>query len=610
MKAPLRLGGWLPFLFTLPLVFQAGRCWGGGPELEWARLIPNDCGASSFAAVADAAGNVYVASGPQTALSKYDPAGNLLWTWGRQEGDCAGHIWARAISVDATGSIYVSGGVWGAVQVGDFRHAQTSPSAFFAKLSPDRTLLFAKFADNLYWEQPFLRTEDGQYVLGGSIPDSGPFTYEGISMSASGWPDLVVIKVDANGAPVWARRGMGDGQDQVDGLACAGSGELFVAGNTMLSTGFAMGSAVTEITANRTLLLVALNAAGDAQWIKSVASPYDPTAVGEPWSSAVAYSPQTGAVFWAGDFTDSLNLTSPAIPSAGGRDVFVARLTREGTTSWAKTFGGTNNQYASALAIGPGGHMYVAGIFFGKITIGDDTFTSRGKEDIFVANLREDGTPIWAKQIGYAGEDRVYRLAFTPAGDLLVVGSVGGGFLVDGQFLQTTGGVDGFIAKFKSEGLPPVFLTQPESSVVSAGMTLVLRAEASSPIQPLRYQWWFNGAPVPGETNSSLTLSQIQSGQAGSYYVVAENAVQAVPSRVAVVTFTDASTLVLGMHPSLQIFGTTGRAYRIEYATETRTAAQWTVLTNLTLQTSPQLWVDQDAAVGSRFYRVLLQPPP
>ena len=182
---------------------------------------------------------------------------------------------------------------------------------------------------------------------------------------------------------------------------------------------------------------------------------------------------------------------------------------------------------------------------------------------------------------------------------------------MDGIFLQTTRAADGFIAKFKPDGLPPAFVIQPESKVVSAGMTISLHSEASSSIQPILYQWWFNGAPLVGQTNSSLTLSNIQPDQAGSYFVIAENQVGRARSDVAIITYTDASTLVLSIHPSLQIFGTPGRSYRIEYATETKTPAQWTAITNVTLNTTPQLWVDQDAAVeAKRFYRVLLLPAP
>src|SRR5204863_6859930 len=101
-------------------------------------------------------------------------------------------------------------------------------------------------------------------------------------------------------------------------------------------------------------------------------------------ASAVAYSPTSDAIIWAGDFSGSLNLVSPAIPSVDGKDAFLAKLSSAGTVAWARTFGGSHDQFASAAAVDSLGNIYVAGFFFGQITIGATTLTSRGLEDIFV----------------------------------------------------------------------------------------------------------------------------------------------------------------------------------------------------------------------------------
>jgi len=149
------------------------------------------------------------------------------------------------------------------------------------------------------------------------------------------------------------------------------------------------------------------------KWIKSVSSAFDP-AENNPQSSAVAYSARADSVIWSGDFAGSLNLASPPIPGVARKDVFVAEITSAGATSWAKIFGGTNDQFASAVAVDKNGDIYVAGFFFGQITIGQTTFNSRGKEDAFVVKLLHDGTPVWAKQIGYrnGGLERLRALVF------------------------------------------------------------------------------------------------------------------------------------------------------------------------------------------------------
>ena len=100
----------LPFLLA-PLFFPLIQAMAAGPPLEWAKLVPNVCGSSADTIAEDGDGNIYLGSGPNTALTKFDSAGNLLWSWGRQETDCAAHIWVRSVSIDEANNIYVSGGV-------------------------------------------------------------------------------------------------------------------------------------------------------------------------------------------------------------------------------------------------------------------------------------------------------------------------------------------------------------------------------------------------------------------------------------------------------------------------------------------------------------------
>src|SRR5205823_4586594 len=55
-------------------------------------------------------------------------------------------------------------------------------------------------------------------------------------------------------------------------------------------------------------------------------------------------------------------------------------------------------------------------------------------------------------------------------------------------------------------------------------------------LAPLSYQWRFNGASISGATNASLTVSNIQPANGGSYVAVVSNSLGAVTSSVAVLT--------------------------------------------------------------------------
>lgn len=67
------------------------------------------------------------------------------------------------------------------------------------------------------------------------------------------------------------------------------------------------------------------------------------------------------------------------------------------------------------------------------------------------------------------------------------------------------------------------FITQhPESLTVKAGQKARFHVVAASPA-PVRYQWYFEGEPIPGETASTLSIKSVHPEMAGAYTVRASN---------------------------------------------------------------------------------------
>jgi hypothetical protein len=70
----------------------------------------------------------------------------------------------------------------------------------------------------------------------------------------------------------------------------------------------------------------------------------------------------------------------------------------------------------------------------------------------------------------------------------------------------------------------PIILSQPTNETVSVGQTAVFTVAAQG-TAPLNYQWVFDGTnTLAGATNSSLSLSDVQSNEAGVYQVRVSNA--------------------------------------------------------------------------------------
>ncbi len=83
-------------------------------------------------------------------------------------------------------------------------------------------------------------------------------------------------------------------------------------------------------------------------------------------------------------------------------------------------------------------------------------------------------------------------------------------------------------------GTAPVLAAQPVTNLaMHLGDNLTLNVSVSSAIPAADYQWRLNGRNITGATNSTLSLNNMQSSQAGDYSVVVGNFVGAVTSTVA-----------------------------------------------------------------------------
>lgn len=150
----------------------------------------------------------------------------------------------------------------------------------------------------------------------------------------------------------------------------------------------------------------------------------------------------------------------------------------------------------------------------------------------------------------------------------------------------------------------PVILGQPQTQVLLDGNSALLSVAAAA-ATPLTYQWWFNGAAVPGSTNATLPFSSLDLTQAGNYQVVVANAGGSVTSAVASVSgyrfewATNQSRFTLA--------GPAGAGYRIDVRNEL--ASGWSPLTNLVLDASPAEITDPDSgSQAQRYYRLVLLP--
>ncbi len=91
----------------------------------------------------------------------------------------------------------------------------------------------------------------------------------------------------------------------------------------------------------------------------------------------------------------------------------VARLDREGNVKWVRILGGSNDDEFSDVKVAPNGDIIVAGYTYSF---------GAGKEDFWVLRLDENGNVKWQKTYGGSRDDEAYAVAISPNGDIIVVG--------------------------------------------------------------------------------------------------------------------------------------------------------------------------------------------
>ncbi|MEY2408983.1 MAG: hypothetical protein QOF48_1653, partial [Verrucomicrobiota bacterium] len=126
------------------------------------------------------------------------------------------------------------------------------------------------------------------------------------------------------------------------------------------------------------------------------------------------------------------------------------------------------------------------------------------------------------------------------------------------------GGQDrGWVDQVQFGQLPPTIAAAPVSRSVEAGSTVSFSVTASG-TPPFTYQWLRSGAPlatgtgIAGVNTSNLTLTAVQTSQAGSYSVIVSNIVGNVTSAAATLTVTPTYTLAEALDNSSLTWTTSG----------------------------------------------------
>lgn len=187
-----------------------------------------------------------------------------------------------------------------------------------------------------------------------------------------------------------------------------------------------------------------------------------------PWMQALV--PPPGSHYSFGAITrataiDPLNNVVAAGETVGEVDVagilasdpygvFIVKFTDAGDPLWSVLWPRPSGGSVRAIAADPSGNIVITGVQSGETFYGDDRFISPGgTKQVYVAKLRgEDGSVLWAKAFGSAGQEQPGGIAVTGNGTIVVGLGYSGTLNVGGGDHVSQGPSDGLVMALSPSG--------------------------------------------------------------------------------------------------------------------------------------------------------------
>jgi len=170
----------------------------------------------------------------------------------------------------------------------------------------------------------------------------------------------------------------------------------------------------------------------------------------------------------------------PDLVSAGKEDVFVAKIGAGGVWLWATRAGGTGFDAGNGVSVLADGSAIVTGYFSGTAKFGGlADLVSAGGDEVFVAKIRADGVWQWATRAGGTGSAAGYGVSVLADGSAIVTGTFKGTASFAPSSLVSAGSEDVFVAKIDAGGVW-LWATRAGGSELDGGLGVSVLADGSA----------------------------------------------------------------------------------------------------------------------------------
>jgi hypothetical protein len=264
--------------------------------------------------------------------------------------------------------------------------------------------------------------------------------------------NIVTVKYNKYGKAIWAKVTGSTGWDEGEAIAAGTDGNCYVAGVFGGTTLFGSTQLAPEPSFNSSgmpnlmdMFLTRYDGQGNVVWVRQIAG------VGYERPTGIELD-ASGNIVVTGYFFQKINFSGTVI-TTNGSSFFIAKYSASGNLVWAKSYGNASfgSMYPDDLVVDVAGNIIIGGSFIGVQDFGGSSLQS-SQQDNFVAKYDANGNMLWAKKLGGSGDDIGYSVALDEAGNTYFGGQFQSTITQDGFSIQSSGGLDGFWAKYNSTG--------------------------------------------------------------------------------------------------------------------------------------------------------------
>jgi hypothetical protein len=327
--------------------------------------------AGSFAEELDL-GDAKLASGgaDDVFVVALDPEGHRKWAarFGGRDVDAAENV-----AVTEDGGVIVTGVFrQTAAFATDELVSAGDADIFVARLSPAGKLEWARRFGGSGPDYGRAVAIDASGHIGLLAEFSGEADFGATHLTSAGNRDLVLARLDRDGAPVWAKQ-YGNNWNEVGvGLAADPAGNLIATGSFDVSIDF--GDGELESKGRSDAFVAKFSPDGALLWSKRFGDK------DEDIGADVATDAH-GNIAATGWFWYEPDLGGGPVESAGKKDVYLVLLAPSGEHLWSHRFGAEGSDQGRAVAIDGDGRVAVAGTFRNEVDFGGTTLSFADDDD-------------------------------------------------------------------------------------------------------------------------------------------------------------------------------------------------------------------------------------